>query len=315
MSAVALRRSVPVVAALALLAAAAPLARAQRPDAKVEWQKHAVWLNYGVPRVGKHNLDELAPGSTWRLGAGPATTLTAETAVITDQGVIAPGNYRVNLARPATDQFSLTIEGAGTWARADAPDVSAKASAFEQAKKPNEKLEIAVAPAKEQPDAELRAVAFQIQYGAPVVTVPMTVVGVQTLAAKGFAVDAFKIPADLLQKRLDAGDVTPVASLVRKGKPKEGEAARLNLMLGENKVVLLPAAVAPTGNSSAFAQIPGPDKAVIWNGKVQWSDAAAPAAHLAVESATIDDDGTLHLVVLAGARKAAVTIATTAPKN
>ncbi len=303
-----------LVASIAvLLGVAAPAARAQRPEAKFEWQKRAVALEYGVPRLGKHSVDELKVGDTWRLGANEATTIRTEAPLLLEEGLVAPGSYRVNLGRPAAEQFQLTIEGAGTWTEAGSADFSAPAK-MTTARKPNEKLEISLAPVKEQPDPELRALAFEIQFGAPVVTVPISIAGTQTLQVKGFTVDAFKLPAELVQKRLDAGKMAPVASLVRKGKPKEGEAPRLNVLLGEKEVTLLPAATAPTDNNG-FGPVPTPEKPAILRGTVQWSDATPPAPHLVVETATLDDAGSLHLKFVVGARRGELTVATARPRS
>lgn len=301
------------VALALLLAAGAPgLARALPEEAAAEWQKRKVVLTYVPPRVGKHTLGELQVGSTWRLGAGGITTMTFDTAVITSEGIVAPGSYRVNLARTAAQEFALTVEGAGTWSAAGGADITSPGK-FVEAKKPNEKLEIVCAAVKEQPDPELKSFELEIQFGVPVVTVPLTLVGTQTLAAKGFAVDAFKLPSEALEKRLKAGKKSPIVSLVRKGKPKEGESARLNLLLGENDVTLLPASMPPTENRG-FGAIPTPDRAQTTNGKVQWSEATPPSPNLKVESATIEDN-VLHVTILVGARKGVIEVPTVKPKS
>lgn len=304
-------RSLSRLLPLAALALAPSLASAE--EAGFEWQKRKVALIFVAPRLGKHTLNELQIGETWRLGAGGITTMMFDTALVAGDDVVAPGTYRVNLARPGAQDFALTIEGAGTWTLADAPDFTAPGT-FAEAKKPNEKLEIVCSAAKEQPDAELRALTYEIQYGAPIVTVPVAIVGTQSQAVRGFTLDAFKVPAELLKKRLEGGKTTAVASLVRKNKPKEGEAARLNVLLAEKEVTLLPAATPPTENRG-FGAVPKPDKASILRGTVQWAEANPPAPHFTVEKATIEDDGTLHMTVVAGARRGTVSVPTTRPKN
>ena len=52
---------VALLAAVVVACLAMP-AQAQRPTASFEWQKHEAGVTYGVPRVGKHTLDELAVG-------------------------------------------------------------------------------------------------------------------------------------------------------------------------------------------------------------------------------------------------------------
>jgi hypothetical protein len=308
------------VAATFVLASAS--ASAQRPEAKFEWQKHEAVVSYGVPRVGKHTLDELQVGSTWRMGAFAVSTLTTQAPLIAGDSVVAPGAYRVNVARPAKEKFELTIEGAGSAVDSGNADVLAPAT-LAQAKTPNEKLEIALAPApapapapaKDQTDAELRALNLSVQYGAPLLTVPLTIVGTQPMKVKGFAaLDVFKLPEPWLSKRLKDKKHSPVATLVRSGKVGSGESDRLNLMLAEDGVVLLPAMLAPTENNG-FGAIPKPDGLWTFQGTVKWGEAAKPSPCFHVETAEIEKDGTLHVAATLGARSAEIRVASAPVKK
>jgi hypothetical protein len=301
-----------MVATTFVLASAS--AKAQRPEAKFEWQKHEAVVSYGVPRVGKHTLDELQVGSTWRMGAFAVSTLTTQAPLIAGDSVVAPGAYRVNVARPAKEKFELTIEGAGTAVDSGNADVLAPAT-LAQAKTPNEKLEIALAPAKEQTDAELRALNLSVQYGAPLLTVPLTIVGTQPMKVKGFtSLDVFKLPEPWLSKRLKDKKHSPVATLVRAGKVGNGESDRLNLMLAEDGVVLVPAMIAPTENNG-FGAIPKPDGLWTFQGTVKWGEAAKPSTCFRVETAEIEKDGTLHVAATLGARSAEIRVASAPVKK
>ena len=315
-----------VLVALALV----PSALGQRKEASFEWQKRSATFTYGVPRVGKHSIDELKVGETWRMGSGPITTLTVEAPLVADNFVIPPGVYRVNLARPEAQKFELTIEGAGSGLAAGGDDVKAPAT-YGDAKKANEALELlfevaAAAPAPPSAtggalveptlanDPEAKPLQLVIQFGAPRVVVPLTIVGTQPLKAKGFAVDAFKFEERWLGRRLELAKATPILSLTRSGKLPDGVPARLNLLLSEKTVVLTPALVEPTENNG-FGVIPKPDAAWILDGTVAWSDAPARADHLHVVTNEIDKDGILHVVADLGARRATIAVATTPKKS
>jgi hypothetical protein len=302
------------LSAAVIVACFATPAQAQRPTASFEWQKHEAGVTYGVPRVGKHTLDELAVGKPWRMGAFNASTLATTAPLIVGDSVVAPGVFRVQVARTGPEKFELLIEGAGTAVEAGGDDVHAPAT-MAQAKVANDKLEISLAPVKEQPDPELRALALLVQYGAPTLTVPMTIVGTQPMKVKGFtALDVFKLPEPWLSKRLNLKKHTPVATLVRSGKIGNGESDRLNLMLGEDDVVLLPAML-PSTENNGFGAIPKPDGLWTFHGKVTWSESKKPAPLFHVESAEVEKDGTLHVVASLGARSADIRVASAPVKK
>ena len=114
-------------AAVVLACAAAP-AQAQRPTASFEWQKHEAGVTYGVPRVGKHTLDELKVGDSWRMGAFNASNLVTTAPLIVGDSVVAPSAFRVQVARTGAEKFELLIEGAGTAVEAGGDDVHAPAT-------------------------------------------------------------------------------------------------------------------------------------------------------------------------------------------
>ena len=129
------------------------------------------------------------------------------------------------------------------------------------------------------------------------------------MKVKGFAsLDVFKLPEPWLSKRLKEKKRSPVATLVRAGKVGNGESDRLNLMLGENDVTLLPAMLPPTENFG-FGAIPRPDGLWTFQGRVTWGDAAKPSTAFHVETAEVEKDGTLHLTATLGARSADIRVA------
>ncbi len=152
-----------------------PGASAQRALVKYDWQGKEAVIDCGVPRVGKYTLDSLAVGATWRLGSGPPSVLTTPVPLISDDAVVPPGAYRVQLSRTQAKEFDLIVEGAGRVV-SSSDSVNFKGT-LSDAKKPSEKLETTLAAVGEQPDKELRPLAFTVTFGVPRVTIPFTIVG------------------------------------------------------------------------------------------------------------------------------------------
>lgn len=280
-------------------------AHAQRSEARFEWQKHAVFFSYGAPRVGKHSIDELQVGTSWRLGSGDITTLTLDAPLLADDSVVPPGAYRINVGRPSSEKFNLQINGAGSHVDEGRDDV-VLAGTRHDAPKTNEKLELRLIPDKEQPDAELRKLSLLVQFGIPELEIPMTIVGTQSLKAKGLTLDAFKIPEKFLLERLGSQKHTPVALVVRAGASKDVP-EKMNLLLAEKEVILLPTMKAPT-ESYGFGEIPKLDAAWILHGTVAWSDAAEPADHFHVTAVDVDKSNVLHVTAEIRSRKAEIVV-------
>jgi hypothetical protein len=71
-----------------------------RDTASVELGKGKVTIEYGTPKLGGRNLDEMIkPGDPWRLGMNNATTLETTVAIELAGKRIKPGKY-VLFARP-----------------------------------------------------------------------------------------------------------------------------------------------------------------------------------------------------------------------
>jgi len=103
-----LRHSTPFGAALLVLATLLPPPAALAAG-KAELKTKPggrVRITHGTPAWNEKFLAEMKPGLNWRLGAGGATTIQTEGALIFDDAVVFPGEY--NLA--------LTCEAEGEWA-------------------------------------------------------------------------------------------------------------------------------------------------------------------------------------------------------
>src|SRR5262245_60357479 len=85
---------------------------AQRPEATFEWQKRTTTIAYGAGPAGKHGLAELPVGETWRLGMNEASTMQLSMPMLAGDAWVAPGHYRINLAR--TDETHCDIAVAGS---------------------------------------------------------------------------------------------------------------------------------------------------------------------------------------------------------
>lgn len=296
----------PAVFTFSVAATLAASAHAQRQEVHFDWQKHSITFAYGAPHVGKHSIDEFQVGTSWRLGSGDITTLTLEAPLVSGDSVVPPGVYRVNVGRPASDQFNLQVEGPGKYVD-ESGEVIVLRGTRHDATKPNEKLELRLTADKEQADAEVRRLSFVAQFGIPELEIPMTIVGSQSVKAKSVTLDSFKIPAKLLAERLAAQKHTPVAMVVRADRGSKDLPERMNLLLAEKEVLLLPTMKAPT-ESYGFGEIPKVDPNWILHGAVAWSVAAEPADHFRITAADVDKSNVLHCTAQFGARQAEIAV-------
>jgi hypothetical protein len=101
---------VSLVVLLASVLAAAQGHEPGRDEASVDLGKGKVTINYGTPKLGGRNLDEMIkPGTPWRLGMNDPTSL--ETTVALDFGgkKVPAGKYTL-FARPdAADKWVLLV--------------------------------------------------------------------------------------------------------------------------------------------------------------------------------------------------------------
>ncbi len=298
------------VAVLAALLAIVPARMESRAQAKVDWQGHAALLDYGVVSAGKHTLEELRVGETWRLGGGAITTLQTSAPLITEESVIAPGHYRAWIARPDAQRLQLQLDGAGRWAAAGG-DHLAVLGTLTRAEPPSRALEITARPATEQVDPELRALAITVTFGADRLTVPLTIVGGASKKVSGATVDWFKLPSVWLAQRLELAKHTPVATLVYAATPKAGPKC-FNVLLAEHEALLVGQETPPT-DDNGFGELIVHDIAFDRAGTVAWSDVAEATTHVFVETIVFEPRKSLQLALRTGARRAAIVVALEKP--
>lgn len=302
---------VALLAATALLLVAPLLRSAGAPEArgqaKFEWQGQAVLLEHGKVAVGAHRLDELRSGETWRLGAGAITTLQTEAPLITADGVIPPGWFRASIGRPDEQRLALKLDGAGRWMAVGGDDVLLDGK-LSFADPPGKALAITLREATEQPDPQLRGLALAVEFGAPRLTVPLTVVGGTAKKAGGATVTWFKLPRAWLEQRLELAKLTPIATVVWSN-PRKGAPAQLNLLLGDRQARLVPQELPPTadGGFGELAPLLVEHDRV---GIMQWSAAevADAGAHFTVDELALDPKATLRMEARLGARKLLIEV-------
>jgi hypothetical protein len=292
-------------AAIAALLLLAPAAAAQRMQAQFEWQERAVVLEYGKVSVGKHSLDELHVGETWRMGANAITTLRTTAPLITADAVIPPGHYRAWIARPTDDRYELQVDGAGRWMAAGG-DHATITGVLTKAAPPSTTLEIALELGSEQKDPELRSLACKVTYGAPRLVAELTIVGSASKKVGGATVDWFKLPSPWLAERVELAKHTPVASVTWAKAPKEGP-QRFNLLVSDRDARLVPQETPPTAEEGRG---PMAEETTEYDhvGTATWSDQPEAVAHLVVDTIELDPKKALRLVARTGKRKVEILV-------
>jgi len=298
-------------AALAALLLLAPAAAAQRMKAEFEWQEHGVVLEYGKVSVGKHSLDELHVGETWRFGANAITTLRTTAPLITADSVVPPGHYRAWIARPTEERYELQLDGAGRWMAAGG-DHATITGVLTKAAPPSSALEIVLEPGSEQRDPELRSLACKVTFGVPRLTTELTIVGSGSKKVGGATIDWFKLPSPWLEERVELAKHTPLASLTWAKAPKDAP-QRFNLLVSDRDARLVPQETPPTAEDGRgpMADVTTEHDRV---GTATWSDLPEAVAHLVVDAIELDPKKALRLVARTGKRKVEVVVPLVAAK-
>ena len=281
-----------------VVAAVSPPVHAQRITAKLEHQKRSVALEVGSTRFGKHTLDELKPGGEWRLGSNDASTLTVGAPLVAGTTVVPPGSYRVKLYRGHQDDFSLMIEGAGY-------ELSSSTSlylpgTYADEKKTADKLDVKFVKAKEKA-AHGRASRLRVHFGPHSVEVPVTLAGTSSVKLKGFTVDAFAVPCDVVEARSARGEATPIASFAKKGRPAKDAPAAFSLLVSDDEAILLPAQVAPT-DSYGFGHVVPPPEDWTFRAPLEWQDAQSETDTVELQTVELTKEKRLRVVVNCGGR-------------
>jgi hypothetical protein len=289
-------------------AAAAP-ALAQRVDAKTSWQKHDAAIEYGPVKVGKHSLSEFQQGTVWRMGNNTASVFRLEMPIFDGDACLLPGSYRVGISRRGDDAFTLDTVG-GNFGLGGVNDSIFPGKSTEA--KPNDKLTLDwQADPNVKEAGPNKAMSLRIQFGPSVLTLPMLLLGGKPVDVPGYAVEVFTVPQELLEKRMGAGLLTPIATFTPKDHRDKKVPAAFNLLLGKSQATIQPQGVAPT-DSYGFGEAHMPDAAYTRKGTATWTD--APETHTRPEAYLAPDkierkDKHLHLVLACGKRVAEIDVA------
>ncbi len=287
-----LRTGITVFTAITL----APLA-AQRQQATLHIDEHTAVLDYGVPRWGKHSLDALPAGKTWRLGSNEASTLTTDVPLFTGRGMVAPGAYRCRLYRHKDGQRYYLQLDYGRWAQGLKAHAERLPASLVEGE-PAERLAIewqdraAGAPSPEgggdaaartAAPANMHAVDLIANFGPHQMRVEFTAApGTAVGRLRGYTLTAFQIPSDRIEARNERELPTVVATLrPRKPVRSRKQPPFFNLLISGDTLSLEPALRAPT-DSFGFASLePWPDE---WRARAEgeWQAADAEYAHFTI---------------------------------
>jgi hypothetical protein len=98
---------------LSILALVAGLAAAQDPQAReqstAELAHGKATVAYGAPVWRDTHLEQVRPGAIWRLGSNDPTTLRLACALVTRQGGVPAGDYKLALRCTAEDACELVV--------------------------------------------------------------------------------------------------------------------------------------------------------------------------------------------------------------
>jgi hypothetical protein len=292
-------------ALVALLGATlASTAVAQRLVADFKVKDHKAAIEYGVPRSGKHKLDDLpVGGSPWRMGNNNPSLMTTDLPLVAGDSVLAPGVYRVNIARPGEKEFALNFDFAGS-ALGTSGSVGFTGEPV-KLDKPASKLEIAFAPAgKDDPHAKPAKVT--VNFSTHKLEIPVTVVGFKSSKAGDWALDVFTYPKDVLTKRLADGAATPLASIRRADPNDNRKTLAYNVVVTKSGAKLVPWMTAPTENNGfGAAKLPEGDE--IKEGKAEWTVSTKTSAALDLEKAEFKKGEGLTLRLLVGDQAGVLT--------
>lgn len=256
---------------------------AQRPTPTFEHMKRAATLEFGAVPLGKHSLEELQVGQTWRLGNNEASVIRLDLPLIAGDSIVAPGAYRVQLQRSAQEACALLVNGSNL---ALGPTGDGRVEGkLGKAGKPTKKLDIqwrknGGAAGGNQP------AQIVVQYGTDEWVGDVVLAGHQPAAVAGFKIAVFQIPA----ARLESGAATPVATF-QKGDD------RWNLVVEKDSVKLVPWMAAPT-EQFGFGEVRGPAAERIVAGRVGKLEMKVDAAMETLQHLSTRKDGNeIHVAV------------------
>lgn len=241
-------------------------ALAQRESAKLEFQKRSTAIAYGAVRVGKHSLDSLEIGGTWRLGNNEASTWRLDMPIVASGVVLPPGEYRVNLIREAADRLALNLVGTRHALGADR-DLRVP-GALSTNGKPSENLAIRLASATKPKKGAVQLDAqLAVDFGSSHWQAELALLSGEqnTKLGRGWTLEIFAVPGDLVTAR----GATPLAVGALRKKSADDKAPQAwNLILAGDEARLVPWMTAPT-EQFGFAEPTAPDPEWIRRGTIE----------------------------------------------
>ncbi len=264
---------------------------AQREQPTFKLGAATLVLDHGVPPYGKHGLDELPPGKTWRLGSNEATTLHTDFLILAGEALIAPGQYRAQIHRGESGGFALQLDYA-RWALGE-PAEGNKASRIAATPgegDPVEKLAIEWRP-DERGEGERggQPVTMRVRFGPHVVDAPLELFPPAACSAKlgSWSLAGYPLPADVVVERLKQDHATVVATLRPKSKVSGRKSPPFfNVVLRKEGGKVVPALRAPV-DSFGFAALEPFDAEWTQDVKVEWKDGRNPTPAFVITEASV----------------------------
>jgi hypothetical protein len=276
----------------ARLLRAAPLALAffgvaavaQRPTPEFKVKDRRVMIEYGAVPSGKHSLDELQVGSTWRMGSNSGSVFATDLPVIAGDRLIAPGGYGANMARTGDREVEFNVVGASLAFGGGGGGGIGLPGTLKKLDKAAKKLDIQLpSGGKDEPGVKLAKIV--LEFGSERFEAPLTVVAAKTAKAGEWTADVFTYPAEFVTKRLEAGTPTPLAVLRRPDPVDAKKTLAFNVFVTKEQAKLVPWMTPPTANRG-LGDPTAPDSAAIKEGKAEW--AAAQKKTATVESEKVE---------------------------
>jgi Protein of unknown function (DUF2911) len=283
---------------LFLLVLVSSFALAQREESDVEWQKRHAKVEYNAVPVGQHKLEELAVGQSWRMGMNGPSQLKTEMAILIGEQVIVPGTYRVGVFRSADKDLAFMVEG-GTQGEAPqaAPAYVLAKGEVKKADKATKKLEVTMKSDAKSATA-VQPAKVTVTYGESQLVAPLSFVGSSTKKAGGWTIDAFSLPADVVEKRIADGKPLPVLAFKKETGDKKNPFHVWNLVVGKDSAELWPAPVSP---ADAFSGVNGLSAAAMVKAtSVKWEEAKDSKPFLELSKAEVAKGKGANLVIQAG---------------
>lgn len=300
---------------------AATHATAQRSEPTYAWQKRTIRIDHGRPPYGKHGLDELAPGTSWRLGSNNATTMDLELPLVASGRTIVPGEYRIALFRAANGtDFELQFDFASRALGRDAGALTLPAGSVTKVEKPSEELVLEfVEPEPAAPDAADRRtqsepathdVVLRITFGPHRLDAPLTMVAVaEPIRVGRHQLLPFRLAAAHVASAQEKSEPVALAGLHPRREPSSRkEPPFFHLVLTGDELEIVPALRAPDG-FFGFGELEPYAPEWTTSGSVEWLTRDQEVDRLAVTEADVSRKGELTVTFAYGSRLGTATVA------